>query len=110
MASRGDIEERLRPLIDGVEDFIAKPFLVKDLVRITKKVLDRISSGKMQKRASRPGVYSRAAGEEMSMTDLLQVARNGQKFLPAGGSPRWRAGRTFFGRASVAMRKSRYRR
>jgi len=24
MASRGDIEERLRPLIDGVEDFIAK--------------------------------------------------------------------------------------
>src|SRR5262244_678405 len=38
MASRPDIEERLRPLVDGVEDFIAKPFLVKDLVRITKKL------------------------------------------------------------------------
>src|SRR5256884_8749992 len=38
MASRPDIEERLRPLVDGVEDFITKPFLVKDLVRIAKKV------------------------------------------------------------------------
>src|SRR5208337_231114 len=33
MASRADIEERLRPLVDGVEDFIAKPFLVNDLVQ-----------------------------------------------------------------------------
>ena len=41
MASRADIEERLRPLVDGVEDFIIKPFLVKDLVRVTKKVVDR---------------------------------------------------------------------
>src|SRR5579864_2713255 len=56
MASRADIEERLRPLIDGVEDFIAKPFLVKDMVRVTKKVLDRIHLEKLQKRASRPGV------------------------------------------------------
>src|SRR5437764_929821 len=42
MASRPDIEERLRPLVDGVEDFITKPFLVKDLVRIAKKVIDRL--------------------------------------------------------------------
>src|ERR1700736_160873 len=38
MASRSDIEERLRPLVDGVEDFITKPFLVKDLVRSANKV------------------------------------------------------------------------
>src|SRR5215471_16377252 len=31
MASRTDIEEKLRPMVDGVEDFIAKPFLAKDL-------------------------------------------------------------------------------
>ena len=78
MASRGDIEERLRPLIDGVEDFIAKPFLVKDLVRITKKVLDRIHLEKLQKRASRPGVIQGRL-EEMSMTDLLQSLEMGQK-------------------------------
>ena len=78
MASRADIEERLRPLIDGVEDFIVKPFLVKDLVRITKKVVDRIHLEKLQKRASRPGVIQGRL-EEMSMTDLLQSLEMGQK-------------------------------
>ena len=56
MASRADIEERLRPMVDGVEEFITKPFLVKDLVRVTKKVIDRLHLEKLQKRASRPGV------------------------------------------------------
>jgi CheY-like chemotaxis protein len=66
MASRADIEERLRPLVDGVEEFIAKPFLVKDLVRITKKVI------------ARPGIIQGRL-EEMSMTDLLQSLEMGQK-------------------------------
>src|SRR5713101_4497910 len=78
MASRGDIEERLRPLVDGVEEFIPKPFLVKDLVRITKKVIDRLHLEKLQKRASRPGVIQGRL-EEMSMTDLLQSLEMGQK-------------------------------
>jgi CheY-like chemotaxis protein len=78
MASRADIEERLRPLIEGAEEFIAKPFLVKDLVRVTKKVLDRLHLEKLQKRASRPGVIQGRL-EEMSMTDLLQSLEMGQK-------------------------------
>src|SRR5438309_4084592 len=78
MASRADIEERLRPLVDGVEEFIAKPFLVKDLVRITKKVVDRLHLEKMQKQASRPGIIQGRL-EEMSMTDLLQSLEMGQK-------------------------------
>jgi len=78
MAGRADIEERLRPLVDGVEEFIVKPFLVKDLVRITKKVVDRLHLEKMQKHAARPGIIQGRL-EEMSMTDLLQsleMARN----------------------------------
>jgi CheY-like chemotaxis protein len=78
MASRADIEERLRPLVDGVEEFIPKPFLVKDLVRITKKVVDRLHLEKLQKRASRPGVIQGRL-EEMSMIDLLQSLEMGQK-------------------------------
>jgi len=78
MASRADIEERLRPLVDGVEEFIAKPFLVKDLVRVTKKVVDRLHLEKMQKQASRPGIIQGRL-EEMSMTDLLQSLEMGQK-------------------------------
>src|SRR5271167_1099366 len=78
MASRADIEEKLRPLVDGVEDFITKPFLVKDLVRITKKVLDRLHLEKLQKKASRPGVIQGRL-EEMSMIDLMQSLEMGQK-------------------------------
>ena len=78
MASRPDIEERLRPLVDGVEDFIAKPFLVKDLVQITKKVVDRLHLEKLQKRAKRPGVIQGRL-EEMSMIDLMQSLEMGQK-------------------------------
>lgn len=78
MASRADIEERLRPLVDGVEDFITKPFLVKDLVRIAKKVIDRLHLEKLQKSASRPGVIQGRL-EEMSMIDLMQSLEMGQK-------------------------------
>jgi CheY-like chemotaxis protein len=78
MASRPDIEERLRPLVDGVEDFITKPFLIKDLVRIAKKVIDRLHLEKLQKRASRPGVIQGRL-EEMSMIDLMQSLEMGQK-------------------------------
>src|SRR5215475_7735439 len=78
MASRGDIEERLRPLVDGVEDFIPKPFLIKDLIRIAKKVIDRLHLEKLQKKASRPGVIQGRL-EEMSMIDLMQSLEMGQK-------------------------------
>jgi CheY-like chemotaxis protein len=78
MASRPDIEERLRPLVDGVEDFIPKPFLIKDLVRITKKVVDRLHLEKLQKSAKRPGVIQGRL-EEMSMIDLMQSLEMGQK-------------------------------
>jgi CheY-like chemotaxis protein len=78
MASRADIEERLRPMVDGVEDFITKPFMVKDLVRVTKKVIDRLHLEKLQKQASRPGVIQGRL-EEMSMIDLLQSLEMGQK-------------------------------
>ncbi|PYT57203.1 MAG: hypothetical protein DMG35_20670, partial [Acidobacteria bacterium] len=78
MASRADIEERLRPLVDGVEDFIAKPFLIKDLVRVAKKVIDRLHLEKLQKKASRPGVIQGRL-EEMSMIDLMQSLEMGQK-------------------------------
>jgi CheY-like chemotaxis protein len=78
MASRTDIEERLRPLVEGAEDFISKPFLLKDLVRSAKKVVDRLHLEKLQKKASRPGVIQGRL-EEMSMIDLLQSLEMGQK-------------------------------
>jgi CheY-like chemotaxis protein len=78
VAGRGDIDEKLRPLVDGVEDFIPKPFFLKELVRRTKKVVDRLHLEKLSKRASRPGVIQGRL-EEMSIMDLLQSIEMGQK-------------------------------
>ena len=78
LASRSDIEEKLRPLVEGVEEFISKPFFLKDLVRRAKKVVDRLQLEKLQKRAVRPGVVQGRL-EEMSITDLMQSLEMGQK-------------------------------
>jgi CheY-like chemotaxis protein len=79
VASRGDIEEKLRPAVGGgVEDFVPKPFFVSDLVRQTKKIIDRLHLEKMQKHASRPGVIQGRL-EEMSVTELMQSLEMGQK-------------------------------
>jgi CheY-like chemotaxis protein len=79
VASRGDIEEKLRPSVGGgVEEFIAKPFFVADLVRQVKKIVDRLHLEKMQKHASRPGVIQGRL-EEMSVTELMQSLEMGQK-------------------------------
>jgi len=96
MASRPDIEERLRPLVDGVEDFVTKPFLLKDLVRITKKVVDRLHLEKLQKRASRPGVIQGRL-EEMSMIDLLQSLEMGQKSCRLVVQKAGESGELYFG-------------
>lgn len=78
LASRGDTEEKLRPVVEGVEEFITKPFFLKDLVRRTKKVIDRLQLEKLQKRAVRPGVIQGRL-EEMSILDLMQSLEMGQK-------------------------------
>jgi CheY-like chemotaxis protein len=78
LASRGDIEERLRPLVDGVEELISKPFFLNDLVQRAKKVIDRLQLDKLQKRAVRPGVIQGRL-EEMSILDLMQSLEMGQK-------------------------------
>lgn len=78
LASRGDIEEKLKLIVEGVEEFIPKPFFLKDVVRRTKKVVDRLQLEKLQKRAVRPGVIQGRL-EEMSIMDLMQSLEMGQK-------------------------------
>jgi len=78
LASRSDVEEKLRPIVEGVEEFVVKPFFLKDVVRRTKKVIDRLALEKLQNRAIRPGVIQGRL-EEMSILDLMQSLEMGQK-------------------------------
>ncbi|MFQ5776516.1 MAG: DUF4388 domain-containing protein [Terriglobia bacterium] len=78
LASKTDIEERLRQFTDGVEDYIAKPFLLRDVVARAKKLTDRIHLEKLQSTARRPGVIEGRL-EEMNVIDLFQSLEMGQK-------------------------------
>lgn len=78
LAGKSDIEEKLRPFTDGVEDYIAKPFFVREVAARAKKVCDRLLLEKLQTQARRPGVIEGLL-EEMSVIDLFQSLEMGQK-------------------------------
>lgn len=78
MASKADIEERLHQVTDGVEDYIAKPFFLREVVARAKKVADRLHLEKLQTTARRPGVIDGRL-EEMNVIDLFQSLEMGQK-------------------------------
>jgi CheY-like chemotaxis protein len=79
LASKSDIDEKLRQYTpDGVEDYIAKPFFLRELVGRTKKVADRLHLERLQTSARRPGVIEGNL-QEMNVIDLFQSLEMGQK-------------------------------
>jgi len=77
MASKGDISERLS-LQDPVEDYIEKPFFLKDAIQRIKRVVDRIALEKMAKAAPSDGVL-RGNLTQMNVVDLVQSLEMGRK-------------------------------
>ena len=77
MASKSDISERLS-LQDPVEDYIEKPFFLKDATQRIKRVVDRIALEKMAKAAPSDGVL-RGSLAQMNVIDLVQSLEMGRK-------------------------------
>ncbi len=77
MASKSDISERLS-LQDPVEDYIEKPFFLKDATQRIKRVVDRIALEKMAKAAPSDGVL-RGSLSQMNVIDLVQSLEMGRK-------------------------------
>lgn len=78
MASKADINERLKALQDNVEDFVEKPFFVKEAAARIKKLVDKISLEKMAREAPAEGVL-RGSLAQMNVLDLLQSLDMGRK-------------------------------
>jgi CheY-like chemotaxis protein len=78
MAAKADVDDTLRPLSDMVEDFVVKPFFIRELAREAKKILDRVYLEKMQRQAPAEGVMTGRLSE-MNIIDLLQSLELGQK-------------------------------
>jgi CheY-like chemotaxis protein len=77
MASRSDIDERLSPQ-DVADDYLAKPFFLKDATRRIKRTVDRIALEKMAKTAPSDGVV-RGNLSQMNVIDLMQSLEMGRK-------------------------------
>jgi CheY-like chemotaxis protein len=78
LATRADISEKLRGMQDSVEDFVEKPFFLKEAVARVKRVLDKIALEKMAREA--PGeTVLRGSLAQMNVIDLLQSLELGRK-------------------------------
>jgi CheY-like chemotaxis protein len=77
-ASRGDINDKLKPLEDQAEDFLEKPFFIKEAAARIKKVIDKIALEKMAREAPGDGQL-RGSLAQMNVIDLLQSLEMGHK-------------------------------
>jgi len=78
VASRADITEKLKMVQDSVEDYIEKPFFLKEATSRIKKVVDKITLEKMAREA--PGESTlRGSLAQMNIMDLLQSLEMGRK-------------------------------
>ena len=78
VASKVDITEKLKVVQDSVEDFIEKPFFIKEATSRIKKVIDKIALEKMAREA--PGESTlRGSLAQMNIMDLFQSLEMGHK-------------------------------
>jgi DNA-binding response OmpR family regulator len=78
MAGKTEITEKLKPLQDTVEDFIEKPFFLREAAARVKKVVDKIALEKMAREAPGESVL-RGSLAQMNVLDLLQSLDMGHK-------------------------------
>jgi CheY-like chemotaxis protein len=77
MASKADISERFS-LQDPIEDYLEKPFFLKDATHKIKRVVDRIALEKLSKAESTDGIL-RGSLSQMNVIDLVQSLEMGRK-------------------------------
>ena len=77
MANKADIAERLSPQ-DAADDYLEKPFFLREAVKRIKRMIDRIELEKMAKTAPSDGVV-RGNLAQMNVIDLMQSLEMGRK-------------------------------
>src|SRR5262249_60395153 len=77
LATKSDITERLSAQ-DPVDDYLEKPFFLKEATHRIKKVIDKIALEKMAKSVSSDGIV-RGNLSQMNVIDLVQSLEMGGK-------------------------------
>ncbi|HEX6880892.1 MAG TPA: DUF4388 domain-containing protein [Terriglobales bacterium] len=78
MATKADQNEKLKIVEDKIEDFLEKPFFIKDASARIKRIIDRIALEKMAREAPSDGRL-RGTLQQMNVIDLLQSLELGRK-------------------------------
>jgi CheY-like chemotaxis protein len=78
LASKNDIAEKLKILQEAVEDFVEKPFFLKEAIAHIKKVIDKIALEKLTRESAGESTV-RGNLVQMSCLDLLQSLEMGRK-------------------------------
>lgn len=86
MASQKEIDERLRMVLEDVEDYVVKPFFTRDLLQQARRITARLLQERMEKQGG-TGTKGRLA--EISLIDWMQTLEQGRKtcalILRSGG-------------------------
>jgi CheY-like chemotaxis protein len=78
LATKSDISEKLSLQDHPADDFVEKPFFLKDATQRIKRVIDKIALEKMAKSSSSDGVV-RGSLAQMNVIDLVQSLEMGRK-------------------------------
>ena len=86
LASQKEIDERLRTVLEGVEDYFVKPFFTRDLSQQARRITARLLQQRMERQGG-AGIKGRLA--EISLIDWMQTLEQGRKtcalLLRSGG-------------------------
>jgi DNA-binding response OmpR family regulator len=78
LATKADISEKLSGTEFAIDEFVEKPFFLKEATQRIKRVIDKIALEKMAKAASSDGVL-RGSLLQMNVIDLVQSLEMGRK-------------------------------
>jgi CheY-like chemotaxis protein len=78
LATKSDITEKLSAQEQTVDDFVEKPFFLKEATQRIKRVIDKIALEKMAKNVASDGVL-RGSLSQMNVIDLVQSLEMGRK-------------------------------
>jgi CheY-like chemotaxis protein len=79
VASQKEIDERLRMVVDGVEDYFVKPFFVRELALQARRITARLLQQKMEKMGGARGAAISGRLSEMSLMDWMTSLEQGRK-------------------------------
>jgi CheY-like chemotaxis protein len=77
LASQKEVDERLRIVVEGAEDYLIKPFFVRDLLQQARRITARLLQQRMEKEGGTAGIKGRLA--EISLIDWMQSLEQGRK-------------------------------